>query len=66
MSMASLIDFSFDEYFSGSTGGTLAAGFAAAPTGTTSYSAVTVWPAPISPASILSLLKSSLRSIRFS
>ena len=34
--------------------------------GTTSYSAVTVCPAPISPASFVSSLKSSVLSIRFS
>ena len=36
------------------------------PAGTISYSAVTEWPAPISPASFLSSLKSSRRSSRFS
>ena len=60
------VGLSLDEYLSASTGGTLAAGLVLAPTGTTSYNAVTVWPAPISPASTLSLLKSSLRNMRFS
>ena len=44
----------------------LAAAGSAAPTGTSSYRAVTLCPAPISPASFLSSLKSLAASMRFS